>query len=388
MSRLANGDRRIAVLNALGLLDRDLETRFDRVLAMASEFFQMPRAAVILAGRSELILKASYGFTLQAPRLAGSFTEAVMLSDTTFVVEDARLDPRFADSAMVTGPPYIRLYVGQALHAPGGEVIGAFGMSSPETRSFDKEEQRKFRQIARWLEEELARETEQQRAGEVQRALTPKHVELAGYEVVGASTPSRAVGGDFFDWHLVDGGLQLTLADVMGKGLGAALIAATVRAVLRTAQPTMTVDEAVGMASRILDEDLSGTDSFATVFHASLEQASGRVQYIDAGHGLSLVVRVDGSYERLAQLDLPLGAQLGDTWTRYEVTLNPGDTLISFSDGVLDLFDGGFGSFDSVAALITRSASAADAISILSSMAEADPDTDDVVVLAVRRHRQ
>lgn len=386
MSPLTSGDRRIAVLDAMGLLETERETRFDRVLAMASEFFQMPRAAIVLAGRTELILKAAHGFTQQSPKLAGSLAEAAMLSDRTFVVEDASLDPRFADMPMVAGPPFIRLYVGQALRAPGGEIIGVFAMASPTPRHFDTEEQRKFRQIARWLEEELARETDQMRAAEVQRALTPRHIELAGYEIVGASTPARSVGGDIFDWHLIPGGVAVTIADVMGKGVGAAIIAATVRAVLRTAQPTMRVDEAVAMASSILDEDLSGTDSFATVFHASVDQATGRVDYIDGGHGLTLVVRPDGSYERLAHLDMPLGAQLGNTWTRHETVLEPGDTLISFSDGVLDLFDGGFGSFDSVAALVTRSRSAADAVSILTSMAEADTDTDDVVVLAVRRH--
>ena len=385
LNLLANGDRRIAVLDALGLLDEGDESRFDRVLAMASEFFRMPRAAIALAGRTTLLLKAKHGFTEDAPLLAGSFTEAVMLSTETFVVEDARADPRFADSPMVTGAPHIRLYVGQALRAPGGEVIGSFAMSSPETRSFDDADRRKFRQVARWIEEELARETDQRRAAEVQRALTPRFIELAGYEIVGASTPARAVGGDFFDWHLIPDGLAITIADVMGKGVGAALIAATVRAVLRTAQPNMDVDEAVAMAASILDEDLSGTDSFATLFHASLNQKNGLLSYIDGGHGLTLIVRADGSYVRLAHDDLPLGAQLAGTWTKHQTMIGRGETLISFSDGVLDLFDGGFGSFDSVAAVVARSKSAADAVSILTSMAEENTESDDVVMVAVRR---
>ena len=382
---LRNADRRIAVLSALGLLDGQKESRFDRVLGMACEFFHMPRAALALAGRTTLILKAEHGFTDAAPRLAGSFTEAVMLSPVTLVIEDARLDPRFADHAMVIGEPFIRLFVGQALKAPGGEVIGSFAMSSPESRNFDADEQRKFRQVARWLEEELARETDQKRAADVQRALTPRYIEVPGFEIVGASTPARAVGGDFFDWHHSADGVAITICDVMGKGVGAALIAATARAALRATQPSMEVEEAVGMAASILDEDLSGTDSFATLFHANVNQESGVVKYIDAGHGLTLIVHPDGSYDRLAHDDLPLGAQLEHEWTRHETVLNPGDTLISFSDGVLDLFDGGFGSFDSVAALVTRSSSAADAVSILTSMAEDDPDSDDVVVLAVRR---
>jgi GAF domain-containing protein len=383
---LPNGDRRIAVLDALGLLNDNRETRFDQVLGMSSEFFHMPRAVLALAGRSKLMVKATHGFTPEAPNLAGSFTEATMLSEDTLVIEDASKDPRFASSDMVLGPPFIRLYVGHPLRSAGGEVIGAFAMSSPEPRVFTEEEQQKFRRVARWIEDELARETDQMRAAEVQRALTPRRIELEGYEIVGASTPARAVGGDLFDWQLVDGGVAVTVADVMGKGVGAALIAATVRAVLRTAGPSMNVEEAVGMASKMLDEDLAGTSSFATLFHANVRQSDGTVRYVDAGHGLTLIVRADGSYERLAHLDMPLGTQLSGVWTRHDNVIHPGDTLISFSDGVLDLFDGGFGSFDSVAALVARSSSAADAVSILASMAEEDPDSDDVVVLAVRRN--
>ncbi|MFB2351640.1 PP2C family protein-serine/threonine phosphatase, partial [Priestia megaterium] len=81
-------------------------------------------------------------------------------------------------------------------------------------------------------EDELARSSEEERAATVQRALLPKRrPDLPGYSVAGACVPARDVGGDFFDWHATHDGLSITLADVMGKGVGAAIIAASVRAV-------------------------------------------------------------------------------------------------------------------------------------------------------------
>jgi hypothetical protein len=385
MQPVESSNRRVAVLQELGLLEPRSESRFDRALAMAAQFFGFPRAAIALAGRTELILKSKYGFTEDAPRLAGSITEAVMMSEDTYVIENARTDPRFAEHPMVVGPPYIGMYVGRPLHAPSGEVIGAIGMSGPDSRPFGPELREQLRHVALWIEEEIARETDQKRAAAVQKALTPRDVTIPGYELAGRSTPATAVGGDFFDWHPVSDGIAVTVADVMGKGVGAALIAATVRAVLRSAPVDAEVDDTVATAARILDEDLQGTDSFATLFHAVVRQSDGRMRYIDGGHGLTLVVHPDGSFRRLAHHDMPLGAELGQRWSKHEAVLERGDTLISFSDGVLDLFDGSYGSFESVAELVSNAPTAHDVVSRLTLLAEQDDTSDDVVVLVLRR---
>jgi len=382
------GDRRHAVLASLGLLDSEPETRFDRVMAMAAAFFQMDRAAIVLAGRDTLEVKAQFGGDRAQPEFSGSFTEAAIATRTLLVIDDASTDPRFAHNAFVADPNGVRLYVGIPLHAPSGDAIGTFAMSSTRTRPFGESERTQVRRIAAWLEEELARQSEGSRAAEVQTALQPKAgVKLAGYEVVGTSTPSREVGGDFFDWYPIPGGLGFTLADAMGKGLGAAIVAATVRAVIRTSAGSSGVAGTVRRAARLLDADLTGTDSFVTLFHAQLRQSDGRVRYIDAGHGLTLVVRADGRNEQLNHDNLPLGTGFETDWQRHTVWLEEGDTLISFSDGVLDLFDGSLASLDEVADIVRYTETAADAVSVLTLMAENDDESDDVVVFAVRRKR-
>jgi hypothetical protein len=387
MSTIVNdAGRRVAALDGLGLLEDRLENRFERVLAMMSAFFRFPLGAVVLAGRDALAIKATHGFATKTPDLQGSITEAVMLADDVVFVGDATLDPRFRSSPMVTGAPHVRSFLGVSLHAPGGETIGMVGLAGPVGRSIDEEDIANFRRVALWIEEELSRETESRRAVQVQRALQPRSsVTIHGYDIAGASTPSREVGGDFFDWYRTADGFGFVLADVMGKGTASALIAATVRAVVRVSRNREDLAATVRAADEILDHDLRHTDSFTTLFHGRLHAGSGTVDYVDAGHGLSLLVHADGSFDRLAHEDFPLGTGLGGSWTAHSARLDEGDTLVIFSDGVLDLFDGSFGSFSSLATLANECGTASRLVDTLTSMAEADESTDDVVVIAIRR---
>jgi hypothetical protein len=384
---LGDVDQRIAALDSLGLLEPRAETRLDRVLHMASDFFLMQYAVVTLAGRENVLLTASYGIAVGDLELGGSFTEAAMLSRSLLVVEDASLDPRFAANELVTGDVGLRLYVGRPLRAPGGEPIGVFAMGSTIARPFGEREREGIERVGLFIEEELARETEAKRAKQIQSALQPtRTLDLPGYEVVGASTPARTVGGDFYDWYQVPDGIGFTLADVMGKGYGAAIIAATVRGVVRSSAQDTGVAATVRRAARLLDDDLTDTDSFATLVHGKVRFSDGRVQYVDAGHGLTLIVRLNGSVQRLAHNDMPLGTSFGTSWTTHTVYLGEGDTLISFSDGVLDLFDGTMESLDDVADVVRHTENAAAAVAALTLMAEHDADSDDVVVLAIKRH--
>ncbi|MDI1344018.1 MAG: SpoIIE family protein phosphatase, partial [Pseudolabrys sp.] len=194
---------------------------------------------------------------------------------------------------------------------------------------------------------------ELERAAEVQRGLLPrKFVDLQGYRLAGGCAPARVVGGDFFDWYRVAGGVALTLADVMGKGIGAAIIAATVRAVLRSELTGGDLATGVAAAAARLESDLERAGSFATVFHAVVDAQTGVVRYVDAGHGLSLHVGSDGSVKRLATTSLPLGfpleAGVHTGWREHSVILAPGDTLVSASDGVLDLYGDTLESLDEV----------------------------------------
>ncbi|WP_207453728.1 PP2C family protein-serine/threonine phosphatase [Desertivibrio insolitus] len=240
---------------------------------------------------------------------------------------------------------------------------------------------------------DAARDSERQaqeeleRAAEVQRALQPSSNELVGgWQIAGACLTSRVVSGDFYDWYRIEGGFAVTLGDVMGKGAGAGMIAATARAVVRSKHRADDPVEAVSRASRSLATDLEDTTTFATMFHARIRTSDGRMRWVDAGHGLTIVVHPDGSFTRLASFDLPLGLATSDEeWTSRELQLEPGELLVTVSDGILDLYSGGVDSLERVAELTRTAETAEAAVERVRDLAEAGSLDDDITVVVVRR---
>jgi len=229
-------------------------------------------------------------------------------------------------------------------------------------------------------------EEELTRASVVQQALLPKtRAPLPGYQVAGVCLPSKAVGGDFFDWYPVNEGLAFTLGDVMGKGVGAGIIAATARAVVRSAKNVPDPVAAIERTADCFTAEMSAAASFATVFHARVRAEDHTVLYADAGHGLSALVRADGTHERLESTDLPVGVPGAAGWRSHEVVLGPGDLIVTFSDGVLDLYDGTLRAVDRVAELARESTSADDLVRRITDLAGAQANPDDVTVVVLRR---
>ena len=243
-------------------------------------------------------------------------------------------------------------------------------------------------QVARMLAASAARTRQELiEGGGVQRRLLPQSVpDVPGYEVAGECVPSGEVSGDFFDWHRTPDGIVVTLADVMGKGVGAAVIAATVRASLRTALPTLDPGRTLAVVDRAVEPDLDANGAFVTLLHLRLDAASGDVAIVDAGHGLGLICRADGSREQIPSRNLPLGALGEQEWVTSTVHLGPGDLLLVCSDGVLDLFDGTVAALDRAADAATAAGpSAAGAVAGITGLAPAGTLPDDVTVVAVRR---
>lgn len=184
----------------------------------------------------------------------------------------------------------------------------------------------------RQLEEELAR------AAQLQADLLPRDVPyLPGLELAARCLPAREVGGDFFDWHeAVPGILTLTLGDVMGKGMPAALLMATVRAALEAVAQQSPPALAVETVAAALERDLDRSASFITLFHAQIDVAARRVEFVDAGHGHVLLRRAGGWLEELGPRGLPLGVLPGPSYQKGSVILRPGDAMVVYSDGLLD----------------------------------------------------
>jgi PAS domain S-box-containing protein len=235
------------------------------------------------------------------------------------------------------------------------------------------------------IEDISERKERLERAARVQRDLLPESApELEGYQLAGLCRPSREMGGDFFDWHHQEPGeLTLTLGDVMGKDMPAALLMAVVRIAMRTSASLPTVGEAVRSVAASTGRDLARAGAFVTLFHGRLDLGSGLLRYVDAGHGLMVVVGEDGVRRLPRGRSLPLGILEGQPYEELSATLEPGDTLVVFSDGVLDVHPGLEGRLETVGELLAGTGSAQEMAERLASGPGAV--ADDVTVVVLRR---
>jgi serine phosphatase RsbU (regulator of sigma subunit) len=172
----------------------------------------------------------------------------------------------------------------------------------------------------------------------------------------------------------------------MGKGVGAGLIATAVRAVIRSVRsdsdPAAAICRAVDGLSTGPDHS-NDSGGFTTLFHA---RATGEVvRWVDAGHGLTVIARRDGTTERLASSDLPIGVGIDESWTTHETRLDVGDVLVSFSDEVLDLFGGELDTVFHVAAIAREHPRPAAVVATLIAFARSVDHDDDVTVIALAR---
>ncbi len=174
-------------------------------------------------------------------------------------------------------------------------------------------------------------------AARIQQSLLPEETPpMPGWELAGSSRLCSAVGADYYDFSLDDGGLLLALGDVAGKGLGAALLMASLRAAVRA---RWREGEPLGQVLAKVNEILLQTvppNRFATLFLARADTATGEVVWVNAGHAAPLVARSEGSHEVLEATGTILGVFPDISWAERRTRLGPGDVLVLLSDGVVE----------------------------------------------------
>lgn len=174
-------------------------------------------------------------------------------------------------------------------------------------------------------------------AAEIQAKLLPRdYPRIPGFGVAAQCLPAKQIGGDFFDWQEVCTGVwSLTIGDVMGKGMAAAMLMATVRASMRSVGRNRP-SEALRLAEYAVLADLENSESFVTLFLGQLNAASRRLTFVDCGHGFAFLRRRNGTVEALVPRGLPLGVQGDGTYQEGTIDIEKGDTLVLYSDGLID----------------------------------------------------
>ncbi|MFZ7089008.1 PP2C family protein-serine/threonine phosphatase [Curtobacterium sp. RRHDQ10] len=331
--------RRAAIVGALGIVGGPPQERFDRITRMARDLFDVPWSYLNVADAAELHMVSPTDGPVRSMPLNGSFCQATVSGTDPVVVPDTRTDERFRALPLVVGDPNVRFYAGAPIGTPGGTTVGSLCIMDTVPRSFDERETELLQDLARWAERILA---EGRRADDVRAvagAFRPTPLTVPGWSIDGASTTPDAVAGGFHDWQFSEGGPSVTVAGVSGSSAGATVLAASLRSAIRARTSLPLGDAFRDVAAQVVPE-LAATDAHARTFTARVDTATGRIEFVDAGLGLVVHVRADGSPEVLTSRNLPIGLQPpGEAYVLGEVVLAPGESLLIGSDGLLRLHD-------------------------------------------------
>jgi sigma-B regulation protein RsbU (phosphoserine phosphatase) len=241
----------------------------------------------------------------------------------------------------------------------------------------------------RRLEEELAI------ASSIQSRLFPKLLpEVTGYQLAARSTPTRQVGGDYYDAiELGDGRVLIAIADVSGKGVPAALLMSNVQASLRAlCGPQM---DLAANAAKISEIIYSNTDfnKYATFFYGILDPSSHLLAYTNAGHNPPILLRVTGDVETLEVGGLPVGLMPGSTYESAVAEIGPGDVLVHYTDGITEAADAANEEFGEERLVrLVREGAGLDATALLDSIYDevfafsaGMPQGDDITMVVLKR---
>ncbi|HTK69390.1 MAG TPA: SpoIIE family protein phosphatase [Candidatus Eisenbacteria bacterium] len=389
---------------------RPLDELFQFVVGLAADVLRADRTAILLrrASDDDLVTMA----VSQSGRGAGeeiivsrSIARMAVGQRQAILTSDAQSDTRFKEQQSV-----IRQRIHSAMCAPlwhDGDVLGLLYVDNVAAPvPFEEGDLRLLTFIAHLAavkireteshEKDLEREEELRRAAALQQALLPHEPRVVGVvEVAGRNVPSLNVGGDYFDF--VDGGegrMVVGLGDVAGKGMPAALLmthlAASVRAQVETERPLL---EVMTRLNKSIYQNVRG-ERFITLVLAEIDTATGAIRYVNGGHNPPYLLRSGtNEIETLTEGGLLLGIMPEAKYAQGTVTMNPGDILLFYSDGVTEarnLAEEEFGE-DRLMAFI-REARALTPAQMVETLIERVRDfsrrpkpTDDVTVVSVRR---
>ena len=360
----ADETERLAALHRLQLLDTPREARFDAIVQLASDLFEAPIAYVALVDADRQFLKAACGLTTRQSPRDTSFCGHTIQERRPLVVPDTAADARFADNPMVVGDPFIRFYAGHPLAGPTGHLVGTICLADTRPRPADSISLPRLEQLAHLAEQQLqltdlvdaqtqilrmkddlldARQAladELQEASVYVRSLVPEPFAGERASVDWHFEACGALGGDVLGYHWLDSNrLAFYLVDVMGHGVGAALLASSVQTALRR-QTLPGVDygdpaAVVAALDAAFPSQLHG-GKFFSGWYGVLDAADGTLAYANAGHPPGLVRRGDGALVELHSTHSVIGVGAAGHSPSGNTRLARGDRLLLYSDAVTE----------------------------------------------------
>ena len=335
---------------------RDLQNLLDLVARTVVDVLKAKGCSIRLLSedRKELVIKAvanlSKEYLAKGPILVSDsiIDQEVLQTLQPVFIRDERSDSRVLYPAQARREGIVSAFCAPIVYR--GRSEGVIRVYTGEVHEFDRFEVLLLQAIAAQagvaiintrLYQEALRSADLKRqlrmAGEVQQRMIPAHApQCAGVEIGMVYVPSLELGGDFYDFiTLGSDNFGLAVCDVVGKGVRASLLMASIRASLRAhAVNVYSMSEVMAKVNRDLCSDTLTSD-FATLFYAVLDHRTRRLTYSNAGHLPPLLVR-DGKTQSLLAGGPVIGVWPETQWSWEAVSLEPGDVILVYTDGLSD----------------------------------------------------
>ncbi len=276
----------------------------------------------------------------QKPILAWAmFTGAEMVLIPLFFLAVVAIGIPLLGTQHMTGPVWHYVSTGWKIPLL---MTFVFGVAYNFYRQASERLERRNRELEHEVKREVAgRQLQEQdlgRAREIQQALLPKEIaQVPGFEVVAAWEPARVVGGDYYDViRLSETKLGVCIADVVGKGVSAALLMANVQATVRAyASEQAAPSWLCTRVNEVLCSNMAA-DKFVTLFYGILDAEASTLRYTTAGHLPPLLVHRDRGHEALVAGGAVLGVFRDWSFQEGLAQLRPGDRVFLFTDGITE----------------------------------------------------
>lgn len=331
---------------------KPLQELLEDIMDLIAENLPMDQCVIMLRG------DASSALETRAARIQGQWRGGREIQVSRTIVSmayDQHLSVLLSDAAAVGSESIIATGIRSALCVPIGddeEVIGVLYADRHARHEPFKDADLRLitllantaavriqqaRQVAALIvAAKLQRDLET--AAAIQRDFLPRSLPPCnGYGMAARAVPCLQVGGDYYDLVSLDAKrIGLAVADVSGKGVGAALLMASLRAWLRAELPHGT--DLAALAAKLNDfaHESSDIHSFITFFFAELDKETGGLRFVNAGHNPALVFGRDGLVRELPATGLCLGMFAGRSYEVGTAALDPGEVLVLYTDGITE----------------------------------------------------
>jgi len=326
---------------------RPLSELFSLILDLSIQAVQASRGVLLTMSGVELVVQAATGENFQ---ISTGVRDRVLNEKASLLVVDALSDSDFAERKSIVQQS-VRSVMAVPLQTRDA-VIGLLYVDLTNPARFFTHDDLSLLTVmaniaairiehAHLIEVEAAERIhsrELSQAADIQRGLLPRTApEVAGLDLAGYNLPCRTVGGDYFDYlPYGDGKLALLVGDVAGKGMPAALLMASLQAHAQAlTENGGDVRNVVAKLNKAVTSRSPG-NRFVTFFLAVFDPSDSTLTYTNAGHNPPMLIRADGSIERLQEGGMVLGIFAGACFEQKTTRFDPGDILVLYSDGVVE----------------------------------------------------